>query len=132
MIDTEPQIPKEDYFYVLGQVSGIFIKKIAEGSAADRNGNVKVNDQIIEVRRKHYNPRAQFHKALRFVLRRVFIIFIVICFMTITLCLAIKIDMLLRSILDLCEMDPRSQSISKLFTKVVLRENKLIQMGGRK
>ncbi|XP_033636742.1 multiple PDZ domain protein-like isoform X3 [Asterias rubens] len=32
-----------------GQVSGIFIKKIAEGSAADRNGNVKVNDQIIEV-----------------------------------------------------------------------------------
>ena len=33
-----------------GQVSGIFIKKIAEGSAADRNGQVQVNDQIVEVK----------------------------------------------------------------------------------
>ncbi|XP_022092287.1 multiple PDZ domain protein-like isoform X2 [Acanthaster planci] len=32
-----------------GQVSGIFVKKIAEGSAADLNGQVQVNDQIIEV-----------------------------------------------------------------------------------
>ncbi|XP_063962807.1 multiple PDZ domain protein-like isoform X1 [Lytechinus pictus] len=32
-----------------GETSGIFVKKIAEGSAADMSGNIHVGDQIIEV-----------------------------------------------------------------------------------
>lgn len=36
-------------FFTVGELSGIFVKSIAEGSAAAVDGRLRVNDQIIEV-----------------------------------------------------------------------------------
>ena len=32
------------------ELTGIFVKSVTEGSAADQDGKISVNDQIIEVR----------------------------------------------------------------------------------
>ena len=43
---------KKSYFFVrvfIEELSGIFVKSIAEGSAAAVDGKLRINDQIIEV-----------------------------------------------------------------------------------
>ena len=41
--------------YVVEELSGIFVKSITEGSTADLDGRIQVNDQIIQVNVIHFD-----------------------------------------------------------------------------
>ena len=41
-------------FIVVEELSGIFVKSITEGSTADLDGRIQVNDQIIQVNMIHF------------------------------------------------------------------------------